>query len=242
MTLDVLPLPTVAGDSISLPKVVPAQRMEVRDITGQLVAACDSFPDQKGQDVKLLVADVAGIPPMMQQLVLPRGSVLEDDATMDGLMDSQMISLVLVTKGHVPGLSTTFEVVSAGEGSKRVLLGSKVTVSLTVSVQGQGTELWSTESSGNGQKTESEPFTYVAGVDKLIEGWDQGCLGMRVGEERRLVIPAEDWSRSTSPTAWGIPKDAALEFYIKCLEIESAEEANIAFWRTILAIRRGEPM
>ena len=31
-----------------------------------------------------------------------------------------------------------------------------------------------------------------AGVGGVITGWDQGCLGMKVGEERLLVIPAEE--------------------------------------------------
>ena len=31
-----------------------------------------------------------------------------------------------------------------------------------------------------------------AGVGGVIKGWDQGCLGMSVGETRKLVIPAEE--------------------------------------------------
>lgn len=31
-----------------------------------------------------------------------------------------------------------------------------------------------------------------AGVGGVITGWDQGCLGMREGEERLLVIPADE--------------------------------------------------
>ena len=27
------------------------------------------------------------------------------------------------------------------------------------------------------------PFKYQAGVGKVIKGWDQGCLGMKVGEK-----------------------------------------------------------
>merc|ERR1712008_601659 len=27
---------------------------------------------------------------------------------------------------------------------------------------------------------------------KVITGWDQGCLGMSIGEERKLIIPANE--------------------------------------------------
>lgn len=37
-----------------------------------------------------------------------------------------------------------------------------------------------------------EPFTYKAGVGQVITGWDQGLLGMKLGEVRELLIPANE--------------------------------------------------
>ncbi|MGZ6694185.1 MAG: FKBP-type peptidyl-prolyl cis-trans isomerase [Solirubrobacteraceae bacterium] len=35
-----------------------------------------------------------------------------------------------------------------------------------------------------------QPFGFALGGGQVIPGWDQGVLGMKVGERRRLTIPA----------------------------------------------------
>eukprot|EP00037_Helgoeca_nana_P011323 m.101510 g.101510 ORF g.101510 m.101510 type:complete len:162 (-) comp20758_c0_seq2:362-847(-) len=36
-----------------------------------------------------------------------------------------------------------------------------------------------------------EPFKFLLGEGQVIRGWEQGLLGMCIGEVRRLVIPSE---------------------------------------------------
>merc|ERR1712038_1502225 len=37
----------------------------------------------------------------------------------------------------------------------------------------------------------SEPFKFQIGVGQVIKGWEEGVLGMCIGEKRRLVVPPE---------------------------------------------------
>lgn len=35
-----------------------------------------------------------------------------------------------------------------------------------------------------------QPFQCVIGTGRVIKGWDQGIIGMKVGGKRKLVVPA----------------------------------------------------
>ena len=45
-----------------------------------------------------------------------------------------------------------------------------------------------TESKG-AQFDSSATFSFQLGVGRVIQGWDQGVVGMKVGGQRRLIIP-----------------------------------------------------
>ena len=64
-----------------------------------------------------------------------------------------------------------------------------------------------------------QPFRFPVGTGQVIKGWDQGVAGMKVGESRRLVIPA-DLAYGDSGAGGVIPPGATLVFDIDLLAIE----------------------
>ena len=63
-----------------------------------------------------------------------------------------------------------------------------------------------------------KPFSFKLGVGEVIKGWDIGVVGMQVGGERRLTIPAHlAYGSKGLP---GIPANSDLIFDIKLMEIK----------------------
>lgn len=62
------------------------------------------------------------------------------------------------------------------------------------------------------------PFTFPLGTSYVIEGWDQGIVGMKVGGQRTLIIPPDlaYGSNGNGP----IPPNAALVFDIELLSVQ----------------------
>jgi len=64
-----------------------------------------------------------------------------------------------------------------------------------------------------------QPFSFVLGSGYVIAGWEQGVLGMKAGEKRKLVIsPSLAYGPSGIPGA--IPPDSFLVFEVEFLEIK----------------------
>lgn len=68
--------------------------------------------------------------------------------------------------------------------------------------------------------TKPTGFTFLLGQGQVIPGWDAGLVGMKVGGERRLVIPS---SQAYGNQAQGdkIPANSNLVFVVRLLRIQS---------------------
>lgn len=62
-----------------------------------------------------------------------------------------------------------------------------------------------------------QAFTFTPGEHRVITGWEEGVIGMKVGGKRRLVVPPAVGygDRSTGP----IPAGSVLIFDIELLEV-----------------------
>lgn len=62
------------------------------------------------------------------------------------------------------------------------------------------------------------PFVFTVGDGKVIEGWEKGLVGMKVGGQRILVIPGSMAYGNMQVGA--IPPNATLVFAVELLEIK----------------------
>lgn len=64
------------------------------------------------------------------------------------------------------------------------------------------------------------PFGFIVGVGKVIKGWDQGVLGMKVGGKRTLIVPPQLGYGDKDVGNGLIPANSTLLFDIELLEVK----------------------
>jgi FKBP-type peptidyl-prolyl cis-trans isomerase FkpA len=69
-------------------------------------------------------------------------------------------------------------------------------------------------------KDRNDPFPFKLGAGRVIQGWDEGVQGMKVGGVRKLTIPPQ-LGYGAQGAGRVIPPNATLVFEVELLEVQS---------------------
>ncbi|KAL2162851.1 hypothetical protein VTH06DRAFT_6687 [Thermothelomyces fergusii] len=102
------------------------------------------------------------------------------------------------------------EVLQQGSGDKVTARGNTIDVHYTGTLT-------------NGKKFDSsldrgEPLRFTVGQGQVIKGWDEGLLGMKVGEKRKLTI-APELAYGSRGVGGVIPPNSTLIFETELVKI-----------------------
>ncbi len=81
---------------------------------------------------------------------------------------------------------------------------------------GKGRELYNTRGRG-------DPVSFVIGTDRVMQGWNEGVIGMRPGGKRLVKVPAE-LGYGAKGVQDVVPPNAGLIFVIDLLELKKQSE------------------
>lgn len=109
--------------------------------------------------------------------------------------------------------SSLYQVIKSGNGEIEIKNGQIAVVHYIGTLEEDGSEFDSSRKRG-------EPFKFPLGEKVVIAGWDMGVLGMKVGEVRKLTIPAKYGYGEFGVPQAGIPGGATLVFEVELLGIE----------------------
>ncbi|NQV49337.1 MAG: FKBP-type peptidyl-prolyl cis-trans isomerase [Candidatus Marinimicrobia bacterium] len=90
-------------------------------------------------------------------------------------------------------------------------------------VSGQGVSVHYTGTLEDGTLFDSSvdrgtPFSFTIGIGRVIAGWDEGVMSMKIGGKRRLIIPS-DLGYGPQGAGGVIPPNATLIFDVELLAI-----------------------
>jgi len=132
------------------------------------------------------------------------GFVLSPDKTLQeaGNQPSQQEQIMPLSELKI-------EDIVIGEG-KEAIAGKVVSVHYTGTLV-NGTKFDSSLDRGN-------PFQFTLGASQVIQGWDQGFAGMKVGGKRKLTIPP-DFAYGAVGVPGTIPPNSTLIFEVELLDV-----------------------
>jgi FKBP-type peptidyl-prolyl cis-trans isomerase len=144
-------------------------------------AGCGSSTEQSAADKSAAKAEEEA--KNQKPIPEPKAPTAEKVAPTAGEADLAKKPTVPKGSGSAPK-QLKAETLIAGNGAE-IKNGQKATVQYVGVLFKNGKEF--DTSWGKGK----QPFQFTIGGGQVIPGWDQGVLGMKVGERRRLTIPAD---------------------------------------------------
>ena len=98
-----------------------------------------------------------------------------------------------------------------GKGERVAKIGDKVSVQYTG---------WLTSGKMfDTSRKRPRAFSFKLGTGSVIKGWDLGVVGMKIGEQRRLIIPSE-LGYGVNGAGSIIPPNAPLVFDVELIRIQ----------------------
>lgn len=124
------------------------------------------------------------------------------------LLFAQVVSGPTITPTSMNKDGVLIEILRPGDGAE-AKNGDQVTVNYIGTLE-------------NGQKFDAsadhgEPYSFSLGAGKVIQGWDIGVAGMKIGEKRKLTIPPELGYGANDLGV--IPPNSTLIFEVELLKI-----------------------
>lgn len=160
--------------------------------------------DQKRILIDTAIIAIVALIAMLMYLAVPKSVASPIESKEDNLFEQSTKNMS--TNSAQLGVSITKE--GTGEPAKN---GDTVLVHYTGTLE-NGTVFDSSIPRG-------QPFSVTLGKGQVIQGWELGLLGMKIGEERKLVIPPE-LAYGKEGIGGVIPGNATLIFDVQLLQIK----------------------
>ncbi len=130
--------------------------------------------------------------------------------------------LLIIGAFIVGALGTYFLISSKIMDSTHVVQNGDVVFVHYTGKLSDGTIFDSSNQSVNGQPARNKPFQFILGAGMVIKGWDEGVLGMKIGEKKTLTIaPEKGYGSQGVPDGKGgyvIPPNSTLTFDVEVLD------------------------
>lgn len=166
--------------------------------------------------VLILIASLVGgyflITNKPSSLLVASPSPSSQSLTIQTSMPSASITPIASPKASVITMDNGLKIEDIKVGTGEEAVGGK---KVTVNYSGTLTDGTKFDSSYD----RNQPFSFNLGAGEVIEGWDLGVAGMKVGGKRKLTIPS-DLGYGSAGAGGVIPPNATLIFEVDLLGVE----------------------